>query len=176
MPMSGVKDRPCLVVESPERTEDRGGTTSPVPMSGTKHHQSLMDDSPAVPKVNNPCWGGRKSGGGRLSNPPNGIGVSPLNYTSYGGPPTAVLPNFLGGIQRLPVFASHPRIQSPMEVHESPQYIVVDELPPPPPQPNAVGPVSPPLSPLTAYVEHVHGIPYFVQRARDGGSGGGAFL
>ena len=29
----GVKDRPCLVVESPEPTEDRAGTTSPVPFA-----------------------------------------------------------------------------------------------------------------------------------------------
>ena len=33
VPMSGVKDRPCLVVESPEPTEDPACTTSPVPMS-----------------------------------------------------------------------------------------------------------------------------------------------
>ena len=58
VPMSGVKNRPCLVVESPEPTEDRNGTTSPVPMSGTKDRPSLVDDSPAMPKVNNLCWGG----------------------------------------------------------------------------------------------------------------------
>ena len=57
MPMSGVTDRPCLVVEAPEPTEDRAGTTSPVPLSGTKDRPSLVDDSPAVPKVNNLCWG-----------------------------------------------------------------------------------------------------------------------
>ena len=58
MPMSGVTDRPCLVVESPEPTEDRAATTSPVPMSGTKDRPSLVDDSPAVPKVNDLFWGG----------------------------------------------------------------------------------------------------------------------
>ena len=55
VPMSGVKHRPCLVVESPEPTEDRAGATSPVPMSGAKDRPSLVDDSPAVPKVNNLC-------------------------------------------------------------------------------------------------------------------------
>ena len=56
--LSGVQDRPCLVLESPEPTEDRAGTTSPVPMSGTKDRPSLVDDSPGVPKVNDLCWGG----------------------------------------------------------------------------------------------------------------------
>ena len=55
LPMSGVKHRPCLVVESPEPTEDQAGTTSPVPMSGTKDRPSLVDDSPAMPRVNNLC-------------------------------------------------------------------------------------------------------------------------
>ena len=55
VPMNGVKNRPCLVVETPEPTEDRAGSTSPVPMSGTKDGLSLVDDSPAVPKVNNLC-------------------------------------------------------------------------------------------------------------------------
>ena len=57
VPMSGVKSRPCLVVESREPTDDSVGTESPVPMSGTKDRPSLVGDSPAVPKVNNPCWG-----------------------------------------------------------------------------------------------------------------------
>ena len=83
VPMSCVKDRPCLVVESP----DRAGTTSPVPMTGTKDRQSLVDDSPAVPKVNNLCWGGGGgSGGGRFSNPLNKLGLSLFNYISYAGP------------------------------------------------------------------------------------------
>ena len=59
LPMSGVTSRPCLVVESPEPTEERAGTTSPVPMSGTKDPPSLVDDSLAVSKVNNMCWGER---------------------------------------------------------------------------------------------------------------------
>ena len=41
---------------------------------------------------------GRESGGRRFSNPPNKLGLSPHNYISYGGPPTAILG---GGIQRL---------------------------------------------------------------------------
>ena len=61
VPMSGVKHRPCLVLESLEPTENWAGTTSPVPMSGTKDSPSLLDDSPAVPKVNNLCWGGGNS-------------------------------------------------------------------------------------------------------------------
>ena len=56
--MSGFKGRPCLVVESPEPTESRASTTSPVPMSGTKDRPSLGDDSPAMLKVNNLCRGG----------------------------------------------------------------------------------------------------------------------
>ena len=83
VPMSGVKDRPCLVVASPEHTGDGAGTKSPVPTSGAKDCPSLVDDSPAVPKVNNLCLGGRESGGGRFSNPPNKLGLSPLNYISY---------------------------------------------------------------------------------------------
>ena len=89
VPMSGVKNRPCLVVESPEPTEDRNGTTSPVPMSGTKDRPSLVDDSPAMPKVNNLCLGGGESVGGRLSNPPNKLGLSPHKYISWEGPPSA---------------------------------------------------------------------------------------
>ena len=59
VPMSGVQNRPCLVVESSlEPTKDRASTRSPVPMSGTKDQPSLVDDSPAVPKVNNLCCGG----------------------------------------------------------------------------------------------------------------------
>ena len=58
VPMSGVKDRPCLVVESLESTEGRAGATSPVPMSGTKDRPSLVDDSATVPRVNNLYWGG----------------------------------------------------------------------------------------------------------------------
>ena len=58
-----------------------------------------------------------------------------------------------------PVFVSHPRIQSPVVVHESPQYVVMNESPPPPPQPNTVGPIPPQPSPRRpAYVEHVNGI------------------
>ena len=57
VPMSGVKDRPCLVVESLENTEDRAGTTSAVPMTGMKDQPFLVDDTPAVPKVTNLCWG-----------------------------------------------------------------------------------------------------------------------
>ena len=79
VPMSGFKNRPCLVVESPpEPTDDRASTTSAVPMSGTKDEPSLADDSPAVPKVNNLCWEGENlvEGGAvtlpkNLSSPPS---------------------------------------------------------------------------------------------------------
>ena len=58
-------------------------------------------------------------------------------------------------------------------VHESPQYIVVEEFPLPPPQPNPVGPVSPPPSPRQgAYIEHVDRIPCLIRPPRGGGSGG----
>ena len=54
VPMSGIKNRPNLVVESPPGpTKDQPSTTSPVLMSGTKDQPSLVDDSSAVPKVNN---------------------------------------------------------------------------------------------------------------------------
>ena len=45
--------------------------------------------------------GGGQSGGGRCSNSPNKLGLSPLNYISYAGPPTAGTTQFWGGIQRL---------------------------------------------------------------------------
>ena len=147
VPMSGVKNRPCLVVESPEPTEDQAGTTSPVPMSRTNDRPSLVDDSPAMPKLNNLCWGqGNPVEGGSATLPINLI--SPPTTTSRTeDPEPRVLPNWGGdpevAARSEPVFASHPRIQSPEEVHESPQHIVVDESPLPPPQPNTVGPVPP---------------------------------
>ena len=177
VPMSGVKDRRCLVVESPESTGDRAGTTSPGPMSRSKDRPSLVDDSRAMPKVNNLCWGG--------GNPVEGGSAAlPINLVS---PPTTTsptedpqLPN-LGGDPEVatgsePVFASHPRTQSPVVVHESPQCIVVDESPPPPPQPNTVGPVPPPPSPRprqVAYIEQVQGIPHLIWPSCGGGWGGG---
>ena len=98
VPMSGVKNRPCLVVESLEPTEDQAGTTSPVPMSGTKEHASLVDDSPAMLTVNNLCCGG--------GNPVEGSSATlPINLVS---PPTTKsptedpqLPYWGGGIQML---------------------------------------------------------------------------
>ena len=60
VPMSGVKCRLCLVLESPEPTGDRAVLTSLVPMSGTKDRPFLMDDPLAVPKGRNVCWGGGK--------------------------------------------------------------------------------------------------------------------
>ena len=98
VPMSGVKNRPCLVVESPEPTEDRAGTTSPVPMSGTKDRPSLVDDSPAMPKVNNLCWGGGNPVEGSSATLPINL-VSPPTNTSPTEDPQ--LPNRGGGIQRL---------------------------------------------------------------------------
>ena len=55
VPMSGLKNRQCLVVESLEPTKDRASATFLVPMNGTKDQPFLVDDSPAVPKVNNLC-------------------------------------------------------------------------------------------------------------------------
>ena len=151
VPMTGVKNRSCLVVESPEPTEGWARTELAVPMSGTKNRPSRVDDSPVVPKVNNLCWGGGNPvEGGSATSPMNLI--SPPSTTSpMEDPQPRVLPNWGGDPDVAsgsePVFASHPRIQSPMVVHESPQYVVVDESPPPPPQSNTVGPVSPPPSP-----------------------------
>ena len=177
VPMSGVKGRPCIVVESPEPTEDRAGTTSPVPMSGTKNRPSLVDDSPAMSKVNNLCWGGGSPLEGGSATLPINL-VSPPTTTSPTEDPQ--LPNWGGDPEVAtgsePVFASHPRIQSPMVVHESPQYILVDESPPPPPRPNALGPVPPPPSPhhcQVAYIEQVQGIPHLIRPSSGGGSGGG---
>ena len=91
-------------------------------------------------------------------------------------PEPRVLPNWGGDPEVAtgsdPGFASVPGTQSPMVVHESQQYILVDESPPPPPQPNTAGPVSSPPSPLPAHIEQVDGIPYLVRPSRDGGSGG----
>ena len=135
-PMSGVKDRPCLVVELSEPTEDRAGTTSPVPLSGTKDRPCLVDDSPAVPKVSNLCWGGGNPVEGGSATVPISL-VPPLSTTSpMEKPQPRLKPNLGGGPEVAtgsePVFASHLRIQSPLVIHESPQYIVVDESPPPP--------------------------------------------
>ena len=98
VPMSGVKNRPCLVVESPEPTEDQAGTASPVPMSGTKDRPSLVDDSPAMPKVNNLCWGGGSPVEGGSATLPINL-VSPPTNTSPTEDPQ--LPDWGGGIQRL---------------------------------------------------------------------------
>ena len=113
-----------------------------------------------------------------------GSATLPINLVS---PPTTTsptedpeLPNWGGDPEVAtgsePVSASHPRTQSPMVVHESPQYIVVDESPPPPPRPNTVGPVPPPPSPRhrqVAYIEQVQGIPHLIRPSSGGGSGGG---
>ena len=183
VPMSGVKDRPCLVVESPEPMEDRAGTTSPVPMSGTKDRPSVVDDSPAMPKVNNPCWGGGNSVEGGSATLPINL-VSPPTTTSHTeDPQLRVLPNWGGDPEVAtgsePVFAFHPRTQSPLVVPDSSEYIVVDESPPPPPQLNTVGPVSPPPSARprqVAYIEQVQGIPHLIRPSCGGGSGEGTFL
>ena len=181
VPMSGVKNDPCLVLESPEPTEGRAGTESPVPMSGTKDRPSLVDDSPAMPKVKNLCWGrGNPVEGGSATLPINLVSP-PATTSPTVDPQPRVLPDW-GGIPEVatgsePVFASHQRIQSPVVVHESPQYIVVEESPPPPPQPNVVGAVPPPPSPRQpAYIEQVNGIPYLIGPSRDGGSAGDIHL
>ena len=182
MPMSGLKNHPCLVLESPpEATEDRASTTSPVPMSGTKDHPSLVDNFPASPKVTNLCWRGE--------NPVEGSSATiPINLVS---PPSTtfpmevtqprVVPNWYGdpevAIGQEPVFATHPSMHSAMVVHESPQNIVAKKSPPPPPRPNHVGPISPPSSPRQgAYIQQVNGIPYLTRPSRGGGAGGGGIL
>ena len=100
VPMSSVEDRPCQSLEYLEPTEDRAGTTSPVPMSGTKHCSSLVDDSPAMPKVNNLCWeGGNPVEGGSATLPINL--VSPPTTTSPTEDPQPRLLFNWGGIQRL---------------------------------------------------------------------------
>ena len=179
VPMSGVKNPLCLVVESLEPTEDRAGYKSQVPMSGTKDPSSPVDDSAVVPKVDNLRWGGGNPVEGGSATLPESL-VSPPSTTSPGeDPQSQILPN-RGGDPEVatasdPVFPSHPRIQSPMEVHESPQHNVVDESPPPPLQPNTVGPVSPPPSarPRQApYIERVHGIPHLIWPSCHGVRGG----
>ena len=95
--MSGVKHSPCLVVESPEPTEDRAVATSPAPMSGMKDRPSLVDDSPAMPKVNNLCWVGGNPVEGGSATPPINL-VSPTTTTSpMEDPQPRVLPNWGGG-------------------------------------------------------------------------------
>ena len=83
VPMSGVKNRPCLVVQSLEPTEDRASTTCPVPVSGTKVQPSLVDDSLAGPKVNNLCLGGGENPVER------GSATLPINFVS---PPATTIP------------------------------------------------------------------------------------
>ena len=183
VPMSGVKNPLCLVVESPEPTEGRAGTESSVPMTGTKDGPSLVDDSPAMPKVDDLCRGGGNPVEGGSATLPINLVSLPSTTSPMEDPQPRVLPNSVGDPEVAtgsgPVLASHPRIQIPIVVHESPQYIVMDESPPPPPEPNTVGPVSPLPSPRprqAAYIERVHGIPHLIRPSRGGGSGGGAFL
>ena len=99
VPMSGVKDRPCLVVQFPEPTEDRAGTTSSVPMSGTKDHPFLVHDSTAVPKVNNLCWGGRNPVEGGSATLPINLLSPPLTTSLMGDPQPRALPNLWEGFR-----------------------------------------------------------------------------
>ena len=148
------------------------------------HERSSIrsDDSSAMLKDNNLCWGGGNPVEGGSATLPINLVSSPTTTSPTEDPQLRVLPN-LGGDPEVatgsePVFASHPRTQSPMVVHESPQYIVVDESPPPPPQPNTVGPFPPPPSPRPrhlAYIEQVQGIPHLIWPSCGGGSGGGHF-
>ena len=119
--MRGVKDRPCLVVESPEPTEDRGGATSPVPMTGTKNCPSLMNDTPAVPNVNSLCWGGENPVEGGSATLPTSLVSQPSTTFPMEDLQLRVLPNSGGGSRGCnglePVFASHPQTQSPTVVH-----------------------------------------------------------
>ena len=104
VPMSGVKNRPCLVVElPPESTEDRAGTTSPslVPMSGTKEQPSLVADSPAVPKGNNLCWGRQNPVTGGSATLPTSLVSPPSSTFPVEDPQPLVLPNWRGEILRL---------------------------------------------------------------------------
>ena len=101
----------------------------------------------------------------------------PSTTFSLEDPRPRVLRNW-GGDPEVPtgserVFASHPQTQSPTVVHKSPQYIVVEESPPPAPQLNPVGPISPPPSPRqAAYIECLNGILYLSRPSVGGGSGG----
>ena len=162
MPMRGVKNRPYLVVESLEPTEDRASTMSLVPMSGTKDRPSLVDDSPVVPKVDSLCWGGENPAERGSATLPINLVSPPSTTFPMEDPQPRVLPKWRGdpGVATgsEPVFVSDLSMQSPMVVHESPQYIVVEVSPPPPPQPNPVGPISHPPSPRQwAYIERVNG-------------------
>ena len=123
--------------------------------------------------------GRRASVGGKFSNPAKQFGLSPLFYTSCGGPPTAGTTQLQGGDPEAvtdaePVSAPHPQIQSPTVVHESPQYIVVEESPTPPPQPNPVSSISSPPPPREgADIGYVNGIAYLIRPSRSGSPGGG---
>ena len=96
VPMSGVKHRPCLVVELPEPTQDRAGPTSPVPMSGTKDRPSLVDDSPAMAKDNNLCWGGGNPVEGGSATLPINLVSPPTTTSPMEDPQPQVLPNWGG--------------------------------------------------------------------------------
>ena len=115
------------------------------------------------------------------ANVPINLVSTPSTTFRMEDPQPRVLPNYWGdpgvAMASEPVFASHPAIQSPTVVPESPQYMVVEQSPPPPPQLNPVGPISPPPLPRQgAYIEHVNGIPSLIRPSRGGGSGGGAFF
>ena len=81
--MSCIKDRTCLIVESPEPTEDRAGTTSLVPVSGTIDSASLLDDSPALPMVDNLCCeGANPVEGGSATLPINLVSTPRTTFTT----------------------------------------------------------------------------------------------
>ena len=158
-PMSGRGHPPMLVEESPAphhiMVEDTRASQcivveeSPVPVSGFKNRPCNLV---SAPKTTSPMEDRQ-----------------PRVLRNWGGDTEVAM-----GSE--PVFASHLRVQSPVVVHQSPQYIVVDESPSPPSQPNTVGPVSPPPSPRprqATYIERVHGIPHLIRPSRGGGTGGG---
>ena len=97
VPMCGVKNRPCLVVESPEPTEDQATTTSPLPMSSTKDQRSLVDDSPAVLKVSNPCFGGENPVEGGSATLQIKLVSPPTTSFHVEDPHTQVVCNWSGG-------------------------------------------------------------------------------
>ena len=116
VPMRGVKNRPCLVLElRPELTENQAGTTTPVPMSGTKDRPSLLDYSPAMRKLNNLRWGGENPGEGSSATLPINLVSPPSTTFPVEDPQLRVLPN--SGGDRVaatfaePVSAPHPQIQ-----------------------------------------------------------------
>ena len=111
-------------------------------MSGTNDQPSLVDDSPPVPKVTEICWGGENPVEGGSAALPKKF-VSPSSTTSpWSNSDRGHVPMGRGGSTgcngRAPASAPDSQMQPLTVVHESANYIVVEESPALSPLPSSV--------------------------------------